>query len=166
MCDYFIIGTEPLRTMSRKQLKAHKKWLGVHEYEQYHEVKLNKFQISQYHVPSLPSMLLSRRSRKIGKGWVTCGHCHTSLRPNTKFRPNPPKYAIANGFAIGEFPEEIERVNPKFNERKRKVNVENVSEELRALLAPVRPYGYIFAYSGGAHKSIQGHYQFFETDQS
>ena len=36
----------------------------------------------------------------------------------------------------------------------------------RALLAPVRPYGYIFAYSGGAHKSRQGHYQFFETGQS
>ena len=50
VCDYFIIGTEPLRTMSRKQLKAHKKRLGVHEYEQYHEVKLNNFQISQYHV--------------------------------------------------------------------------------------------------------------------
>ena len=41
-----------------------------------------------------------------------------------------------------------------------------MSDELRALLAPVRPYGYIFAYSGGAHKSIQSHYQFFETDQS
>ena len=51
-------------------------------------------------------------------------------------------------------------------ETKRKINIEDVSDELRALVAPVRPYGYVFAYSGGSHKSIQGHYQFFETDQS
>eukprot|EP00985_Skeletonema_marinoi_P028208 scaffold24307_cov144-Skeletonema_marinoi.AAC.1 len=33
-----------------------------------------------------------------------------------------------------------------------------------ALLAPIRPYAYLFAYSAGAHKSIKGHYSFFEMD--
>ena len=37
---------------------------------------------------------------------------------------------------------------------------------MRALLSLVRPYGRIFAYSGGSHKSIRGHCQFFELDQS
>ena len=61
----------------------------------------------------------------------------------------------------------IERVNATSrHEKKRKINIENVSDELRALVAPTRPYGCIFAYSGGSHKSIQGHFQFFETDQS
>ena len=161
------MGNESLRTMTRQQLKPHKHRLGIREYEQYHKVKLSATLISQYHVPTLPNMLLSRRSRKIGKGWVTCAHCRSSLRPDTRLKTKPPKFAIANGFVIGEFPEEVKRVNPKSKyEIKRKVNIEDLSDELRALLAPVRPYGYIFAYSGGSHKSIQGHYQFFETDQS
>ena len=115
VCDCFIMETEPLRTMNRAQLKAHKHRLGVTEYEQYHQVRLIPLLIKQYHVPSLPHMLLSRRSRKVGKGFIACGHCRLALR---------------------------------------------------ALVAPTRPYGCIFAYSDGSHKSIQGHLQFFETHQS
>ena len=33
-------------------------------------------------------------------------------------------------------------------------------------MAPIRPYGIVFLYSGGAQKSIQGNYQFFEMDQN
>lgn len=49
----------------------------------------------------------------------------------------------------------------------RKIDVENdgdISDVMRALLAPVRPYGYIMAYTGGKHSRIQGHFQFFEMD--
>jgi hypothetical protein len=34
------------------------------------------------------------------------------------------------------------------------------------MLAPVRPYGCLFAYSGGSQKSITGNYHFFEMDQN
>jgi hypothetical protein len=34
------------------------------------------------------------------------------------------------------------------------------------MLAPVRPYGCVFSYSGGAQKSIIGYYQFSEMDQN
>ncbi len=34
------------------------------------------------------------------------------------------------------------------------------------MLAPVRPYGCVFPYSGGSQKSITGNYQFFEIDQN
>ena len=34
------------------------------------------------------------------------------------------------------------------------------------MLAPVRPYGCVFSYSGGSQKSIKGNYQFFEMDQN
>ena len=37
---------------------------------------------------------------------------------------------------------------------------------MRALLAPTRTHGYVLAYFGGKHKSILGHYQFFEMDQT
>ena len=36
VCDCFVLATEPLRTMTCAQLKAHKHRLGVTEYEQYH----------------------------------------------------------------------------------------------------------------------------------
>ncbi len=34
------------------------------------------------------------------------------------------------------------------------------------MAAPIRPYGCVFAFSGGAQKSLQGNYQFFEMDQN
>jgi hypothetical protein len=34
------------------------------------------------------------------------------------------------------------------------------------MLAPVRPYGCVFAYSGGSQKSISGNYHLFEMDQN
>ena len=135
VCDCFIKAAEPLKTMDRKQLKAHRHRLGIREYEIYHQVTLNNPLISQYHVPTLPNMLLSQRSRKIGRGWVTCAHCRSSLRSDNRSSTKPPKFAIANGFAIGEFPQEIMRVNPVSRcETKRKINIEDVSDELRALV--------------------------------
>ena len=41
---------------------------------------------------------------------------------------------------------------------------EEITEEMCALLAPVRPFAYIFAYTAGAHKAIRGHFSFFEVD--
>eukprot|EP00984_Skeletonema_dohrnii_P025766 scaffold14950_cov78-Skeletonema_dohrnii-CCMP3373.AAC.1 len=59
---------------------------------------------------------------------------------------NPPKHAISNGFAIGQVPTRI-------------LENDDITEEMCcALLAPIRPYAYLFAYSAGAHKSIKGHY--------
>jgi hypothetical protein len=43
---------------------------------------------------------------------------------------------------------------------------EDVNDVLRAFLAPIRPYGFVTAFSGGSHKSVHGHYQYFEMDQS
>jgi hypothetical protein len=34
------------------------------------------------------------------------------------------------------------------------------------MVAPVRPYGCVFAYSGGARSSIRGNYHFFEMDKN
>jgi hypothetical protein len=41
-----------------------------------------------------------------------------------------------------------------------------VTDLLKAMLAPVRPYGCVFSYTGGSQKSIKGNYQFFEMDQN
>lgn len=170
VCDCFVHSSEPLKTMTRDQLVVHKRRLGVHEYEEYHNVTLKPELIRQYHVKGFSNMLLSPRSRLLvhnrRKGWITCSHCRLSLRPHLQLKPNPPRFSIANGFVIGEFARRIKRRKPSGRFSYRDIDVEEIPDEIRALLAPVRPYGYIFAYSGGSHKSIQGHYQFFETDQS
>jgi hypothetical protein len=48
----------------------------------------------------------------------------------------------------------------------RKVEDDELTDTLKAMLAPLRLYGCIFAYSGGAQKSLRGNYQFFEIDQN
>ena len=170
VCDCFVPSSEPLKTMTRDQLMVHQRRLGVYEYEEYHNVTLKPELIKQYHVTGFSNMLLSRRSRLLvhgrRKGWITCSHCRLSLRPHLQLKPNPPRNSIANGFVIGGFARRIKRRKPLGRVSYRDIDVEEIPDEIRALLAPVRPYGYIFAYSGGSHKSIQGHYQFFETDQS
>ena len=83
-------------------------------------------------------MLLSPfpRSRTIGKGLVVCAHCHSPLRPQNMQKQNPSKFAIANGFAKGEFPKEILRHNSK---NIRKADVEKLTDETRALFATNAP---------------------------
>ena len=43
---------------------------------------------------------------------------------------------------------------------------DDITDILRAMLAPTRAYGYTFSYFGGAQQSIQGHYMFYEVDQT
>ena len=67
---------------------------------------------------------------------------------------------------IGEFPEEITPQEPTTTASTRKINVGELTDKMKAIVAPVWPYGWVFAYTGGAQKSISGNYAFFETDQS
>ena len=166
VCDCFIKSCEPVQKMTMSHLKKHKHKLGIAEYEKYHKVKLKDELKKQYHVSGFPGMLLSPRSKKIGNGWLTCMSCRASLRPKHEDSVKPPKYAIANGFAIGEFPHQIRRQKPTLTATTRSVDIGELTDEIKAILAAVRPYGYVFAYSGGAQKSISGHHAFFETDQS
>ncbi len=48
----------------------------------------------------------------------------------------------------------------------RKVEDDELTDTLKAMVAPLRPYGCVFTYSGGAQKSLRGNYQFFEMDQN
>lgn len=163
-CDCFIPAREPIRGIKRKDLIRHKRRLSVQEYELYYDVKLEKDIIDYYHVRGFDGMLLSPRARTCKTGWVTCGSCRYALRPDRTFR-GPPKFALANGNLITEFPTKIPRIRPtKDGETTREINVDEISDEMRALLAPVRPYGHIFAYSGGSHKSISGQMTYFEQD--
>ncbi len=81
------------------------------------------------------------------------------------YKKTPPKLSIANGF-VGSFPQEIKLFNKEGQRVTRKVEDDELTDTLKAMLAPLRPYDCVFAYSGGAQKSLRGNYQFFEMDQN
>jgi hypothetical protein len=79
---------------------------------------------------------------------------------------SPPKFAIANGFVNGSFPREVKWITSNSDTKKRIIKDHEVTDILKAMMAPVRPYVSIFTYTGGAQKSIRGSFQFFEMDQN
>ncbi len=86
--------------------------------------------------------------------------------PNLANKRTPPTFAVAKGFAIGSLPQKIEFTNKNGKRKARNVNNNQLTDLLKAMLAPVRPYGCVFAYSGRLPKSITGNYHFFEMDQN
>jgi hypothetical protein len=88
------------------------------------------------------------------------------MQPKMASKKTHPKFVIANGFIIGSFPQEIKFFNKKGRRVRRKVEDDELTDTLKAMVAPLRPYGCVFAYSGAAQKSLRGNYQFFEMDQN
>ena len=74
-----------------------------------------------------------------------CESCHRSL--SSKSKSAPPKFSIANGFAIGHFPEE-------FND---------ISDIIASMISRVRPFGYILSFQGGQGKRLKGAFTFLTT---
>jgi hypothetical protein len=77
------------------------------------------------------------------------------MQPKMASKKTPPKIAIANGFVIGSFPQEIKLLNKESQRVTRKVEDDELTDTLKAMVAPLRPYGCVFAYSGGTQKSLK-----------
>ncbi len=120
----------------------------------------------QYEVDGLPDLLLSPRLRKYSNGYATCLVCNSGMQTSMATKKTTPKFAIANGFVIGSFPQEIQFFNKDGKKAKRKIEEYELTDLVKAMAAPVRPYGCVFAFSGGAQKSLRGNYQFFEMDHN
>jgi len=75
----------------------------------------------------------------------TC-HKHTVYTKSDK----PPKFAISNGWMIGQIPKSIIH--------------KDIPDILASSLARVRIFGNVYSYSAGAHTSIKGHHVFFIHD--
>jgi hypothetical protein len=56
----------------------------------------------------------------------------------------PPKFAIANGFVIGSMPQVLQWTTTE-SEKKRVISEHELTNLLKAIMAPVRPYGSIFS---------------------
>ena len=166
ICDRFIIGTEAIHKLTKEQILLHERRLSVASYEEYYETKLKSELTKQYEVNDLKGMLLSPRSRRYCNGYATCTVCNSAMQNSMASKKTPPKFAIANGFVIGSFPREIKFFNKEDEVVKRKIEEHELTDLLKAMAAPIRPYGCVFAFSGGAQKSLQGNYQFFEMDHN
>ena len=66
----------------------------------------------------------------------------------------PPKFAIANGSVIGSFPQRIKFSSKDGEKQVRTINEDDFLDLVKAILAPIKPCGSAFSYSGGAQKSI------------
>jgi hypothetical protein len=166
ICDRIIIGTETTHKLTKEDIGAHSERLGVKSYEEYYQTTLKAEVKKQYQVQGLQDMLLSPRSRKNPDGYTTCSVCYTRMQPQIASKKTPPKIAIANGFVIGSFPQKIKFFNKEGQRVTRKVEDDEHTDTLKAMVTQLRPYGCVFAYSGGAQKSLRGNHQFFEMDQN
>eukprot|EP00984_Skeletonema_dohrnii_P016910 scaffold7595_cov74-Skeletonema_dohrnii-CCMP3373.AAC.3 len=158
LCDRLIIGCESIHKITVESLRSQKNRRSVKSYEDYHEVNLKDKHVTQYQISGheLEGLLLSPRATetKTKNGHVACSSCYKAWCNNSDTASDtPPKHAISNGFAIGHIPMDI-------------IENENITEQMSSLLARVRPFAYIFAYTAGAHKAIRGHFSFFEGKRS
>jgi hypothetical protein len=166
ICNCFIISTETIHKLTTEDIGTHSARLGVNSYEEYYQTTLKAEVKNQYQVQGLQDMLLSPRLRKYPDGYATCSVCYTGMQPQMASKKTPPKFAIANGFVIGSFPQEKNFFNKEGQRVTRKVEDDELTDTLKAMVAQLRTYGCVFAYSGGAQKSLRGNYQFFEMDQN
>jgi hypothetical protein len=145
VCDRFIHGTNEIHWISKKILLEHKHRLN----KSAHPHQLPNGLCDQYKVndPDLHDLLLSRRARhRDDNTFMCCDSCKLALRPDRKKVSTPPKFAISNGWAIGELPDDIAM---------------KVMPIMAVLLAPICPYSYLVSFIAGQHKSIKGTFPFF-----
>ncbi len=156
ICDCCIIGTEAIRKLMKEQILLHKKRISVESYKEYYEATLKLEVTKQYqiNVDDLKGMLLSPQSRKYPNGYATYSVCYSGMQPHMATKKTPPKFSIANGFVIGSFPREIQFSNKDGERVTRKIDYHELTDILKAMSAPVRPYEAMFAFFGGAQQSI------------
>jgi hypothetical protein len=114
VCDCLIIGTEEVKALKKENIADSADRLSVSSYEEYYCMYLNRILVEQYQVEDtdLHGLLLSPRAKynKQTKEYTCCSSCyHSIVRGNKEERSSPPKFSIANGFAIGYIPKRIKK---------------------------------------------------------
>ena len=151
ICDCFIIGVEKICWLSEEKLIAKQSYLSVHYLEATNNKTIPTELRNQYKIhnnDSLTNLLLSPRACVTDGKYMACKPCHTHIRKISGEKP--PKFAISNGWLIGEIPNAIVG--------------HDIDDILASSVAKVRIFANVFSYSAGAHKTIKGHHVFFIHD--
>jgi hypothetical protein len=122
----------------------------VKSYDSYHKIELVLEVRKQYMINdgNLKDLLLSPHARKNHNGYSTCSCCFSGMQPCMSTRKSPPKFAIANGFVIGSMPKILQLTTADGEKKFRAIAEHKITNLLKAMIAPVRPYGLIFLYTG------------------
>lgn len=168
VCDCFIDHKHVSLTRDQILKNAHR--LSVDMLNKWNQnngnhVDLPAVLVQQYQIVDIPGLLLSPRARREGDTFDACVTCSNSLKQNSKLT-TPPKYAIANGFVIGYVPNITVMRKESGTVEVLQSGGDWLDDMMCASISPVRAFGYVFAYSAGAHQSIKGHYSFFDTNQT
>jgi len=164
VCDCLIIGEEKVHLMPKERLENNRNRLSVETYEQ-NFGEMHPLLIEQYQVAGLEGMLLSPRSYRSGDNFECCASCFSSTKPSSAEKSSkPPKFAIANGFAIGHLPS-ILQIQGEDEPRQIDLDESKLSDLMCVAMSTQRYLGYVFAFTGGAQQSVMGNFTFFETDQ-
>jgi hypothetical protein len=175
VCDELIIGMEDIKWLSKEDILNNKHRLSVESYEMHYRIDLKDELVLQYQVQDceLHGILLSPRARFKDNSYCSCLTCHNSLVcGSAEEKENPPKLAIANGFVIGHIPRTLRyfKTEVPYNPNHMyefDINPEEHLDDLTCTaISPVRPFGHVVAWQGGAKKSLTGHYSFFAVDHS
>ncbi len=146
----------------KDNISAHSQRLSVKSYERYYETVLAPEVRNQYMINdgNLKDLLLSPRLRKNQNGYSTYSCCFSGMQQNMTRKRFPPKFAIAKGFVIGSMPKVLQLTTANGEKKTKAIAEHELSDLLKAMMAPVRPYGLIFSYTGGAQNSLRGIYIF------
>lgn len=172
VCDRIIIGMEEVKYISKEQLIENADRLSVSSYEEHFCISLKRELVCQYEVEDddLRGILLSPRSQcRDGVNYQCCVSCYNSCTRGKKDDElsSPPKFAIANGFAIGHIPNIISFPDKQGDVIRREINHEkDLTDVICGSISPVRPFGRVFAFHGGKQKSVKGQFSLFSVDQS
>jgi hypothetical protein len=159
-CDRFIIGTEPVNWISKDIIIKHShridvnRWLQISGKEEINPILREQYKFNE---PGFENLLLSPRSKKDSRNlFMCCSTCRSSFY-NRNLNAAPPKFSFSNNFLIGILPDDSWRERGDTSE----MNV-----LLPLMIAPIRPFYYLFSVHGGACKRIKGTVSFFSNSQS
>ena len=162
--DQIIFALEPKEKVSKEQLLDNSDRLCISQNEDHFGIQLHPLLVKQYQVDDndLKHLLLSPRSRYNNDSgtYQCCQSCYRSLTSSKREEVvTPPKLAIANGFAIGQIPDVLTYTNRNNESFTRAINLDSdLDEKMCAAIAPIRPFGFVHAFTGGSQKSITGHF--------
>ena len=164
VCDRLITGEDKVCKISKERLENNRHRLSVETYEE-NFGQMHPLLVQQYAVEGLDKLLLSPRSYRDGDDFECCSSCFSSTKQSTAEKSvKPPKQAIANGFAIGHLPSTL-HITGEDEPRVTDLDESKLSDLMCVAMSTQRSHGYVFAFTGGAHKSVAGNFTFFETDQ-
>ena len=147
ICDCFIIGTESICCLTTEQLKLRESILSIDFLESTTAKKLPPDLRNQYKIEGndlLSNLLLSPQAHIKNGSYMSCDSCHRHIA--YKDTDLPPKFAISNGWCIGEIPQNI-------------IDGE-IEDILASSVARIIIFANVYSYNAGAHKAIKGHHIF------